>query len=118
MLRPTILSPSMTTTLSPSTKLSHRPSASAMPPAELAAVAEQRQELAGMVAAGDDHDLVDPGRDECLDGKEDHRLVIHRQQMLVGDPRERMKSRAGAPGQNDAFHSRFAPSTGIACHRP
>ena len=29
--------------------------------AELAAVAEQRQELTGVVAAGDDHDLVDAG---------------------------------------------------------
>src|SRR5438270_11331856 len=36
------------------------------PQPELGAIAEQRQELASMVAAGDDHDLVDTRRNERL----------------------------------------------------
>ena len=72
--------------------------------AELAAVAEQGQELAGVVAARDDHDLVDAGQHQRLDRIEDHRLVVDRQQVLVGDPRERMQSGARAAGENDALH--------------
>ena len=48
------------------------------PQSELIAVAEQRQELACVVAAGHHHDLVDAGRNERLDRIEDHRLVVDR----------------------------------------
>jgi hypothetical protein len=33
-----------------------------------------------------------------------HRLVVDRQELLVGRPGHRVKPRAAAAGQNDAFH--------------
>ncbi len=67
-------------------------------------VAEQAEELARVRPAGDQHQLVDPGVDERLDRKVDHRPVVNRQQMLVRDPRQRMEPGAGAAGQDDALH--------------
>src|SRR5438067_8278184 len=58
--------------------------------AEVVAVAEKGQELPGMVAARDDHDFVDAGRDQRLNRIEDHRLVVDGQQVLVRDAREWM----------------------------
>ena len=70
----------------------------------LVPVAEQPKELARVRPPGDEHQLVDPGVDECLDRKIDHRPVVDRQQVLVRDPRERMESGAGAACQDDALH--------------
>src|SRR5215211_6862791 len=75
--------------------------------AVLVAVAEQPQELAGMGPPGDHHQLGDPGRDEGLDGVGDHRPVVDRQQVLVGDAGQRVEPRAGPPGQDDAFHAPY-----------
>ena len=109
---PRMLSPSMTTNLSPSTKFSASAErlgdaaglllvgvAQALQ-AELAPVAEQPQELAGVVAAGDDHDVVDAGLDQRLDRVVDHRLVVDRQQVLVGDAGQRVQAacRCRPPG--------------------
>ena len=72
--------------------------------AELLAVAEQAQELARVRAAGDEHQLGDAALDERLDRVRDHRPVAERQQVLVRDPRERMKAGARAAGEDDALH--------------
>ena len=72
--------------------------------AELVPVAQQAQELTGVDAAGDQHDLVDTGRDQGLDGPGDHRPVVDGQQVLVGDAGERVQPGAGAPGQEHALH--------------
>ena len=74
--------------------------------AELVAVAQQPEELAGVGAPGDQHDLGDPGVHQRLDAPVDHRPVVDRQQVLVGDPGERMEPRAGPTGEDDALHRR------------
>ena len=72
--------------------------------AVVVAVAEQAEELAGMRAAGDEHQLVDAGADERLDRVRHHRPVVERQEVLVRDPRQRMQTRAGSAREDDAFH--------------
>ena len=72
--------------------------------AELVAVPQQAQELPGVGSPGHQHDLGDPGVDQRLDAPVDHRPVVDRQQVLVGDPGQRMQPRAGPPGQDDALH--------------
>jgi hypothetical protein len=72
--------------------------------AERLPVAEQAEELARVLAARDDHDVVEPGVDERLDRVVDHRLVVDGQQVLVRDGRERAEARAQSAGQDDAFH--------------
>jgi len=48
------------------------------------------RELARDIAPpGDDHDAVDARPDELLDRVEDHRFVVHRQEVLVRDPGRR-----------------------------
>ena len=73
--------------------------------AVLVAVAEQAEELAGVRAAGDEHQLVDARLHERLDGVRDHRPVVDRQQVLVRDPGERMEARARAAREDDALHA-------------
>ena len=77
---------------------------------ELVAVAQQAQELAGVGTPGDQHDLGDPCADQCLDGPLDHRPVVDRQQVLVGDPGQRVEPGARASGQQDALHERHPKS--------
>ena len=74
---------------------------------EGAAVAEQPQEVAGVIAARDDQQVADAGIDERLDGIENHRLVVNRQKMLVGDLGQRREPRAQTAGENDAFHDGY-----------
>src|SRR5215218_5922277 len=75
--------------------------------AVLVPVAEQAQELAGVGAPGDDHQLGDAGRDQGLDGVGDHRPVVDRQQVLVGDQRQRVQPGARTPRQDDPFHAPY-----------
>src|SRR5215217_596338 len=75
--------------------------------AVLVAVAEQAQELAGVGAAGDHHQLGDAGRDQRLDGVGDHRPVVDGQQVLVGDEGQRVQPRPGATGEDDPFHAPY-----------
>ena len=68
------------------------------------AVGQQAQKVAGIPAAGDDQDVLYPGVHQRLDRVIDHRLVVDRQQMFVGDLGEREQSASGASGQHDTFH--------------
>ena len=82
---------------SPSAKCSARPRASAIPPltlligvvqpsqAELLTVAQQPKEIPRVISTRHDEDVVDPGMNELLNGKVDHRPVEYRQKVLVGD---------------------------------
>ncbi len=72
--------------------------------AELFAVGQQAQEIAGIAPAGDDQNVADAGIDQRLDRVIDHRLVIDRQQVLVGDFGKRKQTASRAASQNDAFH--------------
>ncbi len=72
--------------------------------AVLVAVAEEAQEFSGVGAPGDDHHLVDPGQDQRLDGVADHGAVVDGQEVLVGDPGERVQPRPAPSRQDDALH--------------
>ena len=68
------------------------------------AVAEQAQEFPGVASPGDQQNVLDPRIHQRLNGVVDHRLVVHGQQMLVGDPCERIQPAAGSACEHDAFH--------------
>ena len=72
--------------------------------AEFVPVAEQAEELACMGPPGDQHDLVHSRADQRLDRVVDHRSVVDRKQVLVGDARQRMEAASSAAGQYDALH--------------
>ena len=72
--------------------------------AELLAVGQQAQKIAGIPAAGDDQDVLDPGIHQSLDRVVDHRPVVDRQQMFVGDFGEREQTASRASGQYDTLH--------------
>ena len=100
----------------PSANGSVSPSASAMPAgalldgelepvdAEVGAVAEELDERGHVLGAGDDDDLGDVGADERLDRPLHHRPPGDREEVLVRRRGERVESRAGAPGEEDAPH--------------
>ena len=71
---------------------------------ERGAVGEQLDDVADALAADDDHDLADAHPGQRLDRVVDHRPVVDRQQMLVGDDRQRVEPRRGPAGENDALH--------------
>ena len=52
---------------------------------ELFAIGQQPQKVSRVLAAGDDQDIPDPRIDQRLDGVIDHRFLVNRQQVLVGD---------------------------------
>src|SRR5260221_9445957 len=72
--------------------------------AELLAVAEQAQKLAGVRSARDQHHLRDAALHERFDPVTDHRPVIDRQQVLVGDACQRVQPTARPAGQDHTFH--------------
>ncbi len=73
--------------------------------AERRAVAEQPDELLGLVRGGDDQDLADPGQHQRRQRVVDHRLVVDRHQLLADRVGDRVESAAGATGQDDALHA-------------
>src|SRR5438477_3926918 len=75
--------------------------------AELLAVAEQAQELSRVCPAGDQHHLGHAALDQRLDRVADHRAVVEREQVLVGDAGERVQPAARAAGEDDALHARI-----------
>ena len=48
-------------------------------------------------------DVADAGQHQRAERVVDHRLVVHRQQLLADRERRRMQPRAGAAGEDDAF---------------
>src|SRR5689334_1222482 len=71
---------------------------------EVLSVTEQPQKVSRRVTTGDDHDVLDTGVDQRLDRVVDHRLVMHRQEMLIRDFRQREESRSESARQNNSFH--------------
>src|SRR4029077_18244821 len=53
-----------------------------------------------------------PGPDKSLDRIADHRAVVDREQVLVGDQGERMQPAPGSARENDSFHC-CRDSTGV-----
>src|SRR5881397_1272197 len=59
--------------------------------------------VTGGTHAGE-YDLAHPRADQDLDSVADHRPVVDRQQVLVGDAREWVQPASGPAGQDDALH--------------
>ena len=70
----------------------------------LAAVAKQLSEQRVVARRGDDQDLADAGHHQRRQRVVDHRLVVHRQQLLADRDGDRVQAGAGAAGEDDAFH--------------
>src|SRR5438445_289144 len=80
--------------------------------AVLMAVARQPQELTGVRASCHHHYLGDPGAHQRLDRVGDHRPVVYREQVLVGDPGQRVQPAPGPASQDYALHR---PVLAISC---
>ena len=68
------------------------------------AVPEQALEVGQVGRRGDDQDVPDARQHEGGQRVVDHGLVVDRQQLLGGHERERVQTRAGPAGEDDAFH--------------
>ena len=68
------------------------------------AVPEQALEVGQVRRRGDDQDVPDARQHEGGQRVVDHGLVVDRQQLLGGHERERVQTRAGPAGEDDAFH--------------
>ncbi len=73
--------------------------------AEEFSVGEEAQEVAGVFASRDDHDIFDPGVDKRLDRVIDHGLIVDGKKMLVGDFCEGKKATARSACEDDTFHN-------------
>ena len=72
-------------------------------------VAEELFEVRQVLRRGDDQDVTDARKHEHAERIVDHRLVIHRQQLLRRDGGQRVKAGAGTSGENDALHTLVLP---------
>ncbi len=71
---------------------------------EFFAVGQQAQKIARIPAARHHQDLPYARIHQRLDGVVNHRLVVDRKQMLVGDLGEREHAASRAPGENNTLH--------------
>ena len=67
------------------------------------AVAKQQLEKCLLVRGIDHQDFADPGQHEHAERVINHRLVVHRQQLLADRLGDRIQARAGTTGEDDAF---------------
>ena len=79
--------------------------------APLAAVAQQLLEARRVLRRADDQDVAHAAEHQRAQRVVDHRLVVHRQQLLADGQRGRVQPGAGAAGEDDAF------ALGHACLR-
>ncbi len=73
---------------------------------ELCAVAKEPMEARRVVRGGDHQDVADAGHHQRGQWVVDHRLVVHRQQLLADAHRDRMQAGARTPGQDDSAHAK------------
>ena len=71
--------------------------------AQLIAVAQQALEAADVLGRRDQQNVANAGQHQRRQRIVDHRLVVHRQQLLADGARQRIQPRAGAAGQDDPF---------------
>ena len=77
--------------------------------AEMRAIGQELHDIADTLAAHDHHHLADAHPGQGRDRVIDHRPVVDREQVLVGDNRQREQAGGGSAGEDDAFH-RWKPS--------
>ena len=65
--------------------------------------------MPGMTPARYDQNLVQSGIDQGLQRVVDHRLVVHRQQVLVGHLGQGVEAGTGAACEDYAFHGCIGP---------
>ena len=80
--------------------------------AELGAVAEERLEAGQVLGRRDDEDVADAGHHQDREGVVDHRLVVDGQELLADGPGDGKETRAGPPGEDDAFHGHIIRGRG------
>src|SRR5688572_7775462 len=78
---------------------------------QLLAVLQELEKVSRVLPAGHDENLVQAGPREAFDRVIDHRPVVYRQQVLVGDQRERPEARPEAASEDDAFHGMDSPAS-------
>ena len=71
---------------------------------EMLAIGQQAQKITRVLAPGHHQDVANPRIHQRLDGVIDHRLVVDRQQVLVGDLGQRKQPASRTPRQYDALH--------------
>jgi hypothetical protein len=71
--------------------------------APLAAVAQQLLKARRVLRRADDQDVADARQHQGAERVVDHRLVVHRQQLLADGQGGRVQAGAGAAGEDDAF---------------
>jgi hypothetical protein len=76
------------------------------PDAEPRAVAQQAPKAVLLVRCGDHQHVADARQHQGAERVVDHRLVVDRDQLLGDAEGDRVQSRAGTAGQDDAFHVR------------
>ena len=75
--------------------------------AVVAAVTQQALETGKVLRSGDEQNVADARQHQHGDGIINHRLVIDGQQLFAHALGDRIQPGAGAPGENDSFHSMF-----------
>jgi len=63
--------------------------------------------MTGVFPARDDHDIAKPAGDHGLQGVINHRFIVNRQKMFIGDAGHRPHPATGSPRENNAFHIRL-----------
>ena len=75
------------------------------PAAEMAAVAQESLEIRQILRGGYQQDVADSGMHERGERVIDHRLIVHRQELLAHRPGDGIEPRPAAAGQNYTFHT-------------
>src|SRR5689334_19508650 len=71
---------------------------------KILSISEQPQKVSGIFAAGNEQNLPNSRVHKCPYGVINHRLVVHWEQMLIRDARDRKKPAAGSAGKDHTFH--------------
>jgi hypothetical protein len=71
---------------------------------EMPAVPKHSQEVTRMGTTSHDHDLVNASLHQRLNRIIDHRLVVNRQEVLVGREGQRVEPRPESSRENDPLH--------------
>ena len=74
----------------------------------MASVAQQTLEVRQVVRRADDQDVANARHHQDAQGIVDHRLVVHREQLLRRDRGQRIQAGTGTTGKDDALHNRPA----------
>jgi hypothetical protein len=75
-----------------------------LPQAKRFAISEQREKVTCMFPACNYQDISDSSIKKGLNGIIDHRLIVDREKMLIGYPREWIKAGPQSASKDNPFH--------------